>query len=324
VTTASTAAAPTADAPPVTLRRALKSIHRLEVLPNQILVLTWGMFVAASRPSDLWTASAILALGINGLSLFGGFVLNSYSDYPIDKRSPVKFYIARGVERIGRRNVLYIYIAEQVITVAMSVVVSELLHNWAFVLVKLIGIGAGYLYNAEPIRLKRRALWNPVMNSIRMGFIPGLIGYLAVHEGTIGAGGWILLVGMTLVQMSRIGFWVSVMDTEEDTAEHIRTPSVVFGPRPVMVTSITLGWLATIVAGTGLVFLFGPLGVLGAVGGIGAQVYRMSLYRRSPDDQSAIALCRARTTIRRERLWDKTIWAGVIAVGLVHLLVVVA
>lgn len=322
--TAAPVAAPTANRPPVSLRRALKSIHRLEVLPNQILVLTWGMFVAANRPSDLWTVSAILALGINGLSLFGGFVLNSYSDYPIDSRSPVKFYIAKGVERVGRRNVLYIYIAEQIITIAMSVVVSELLHNWAFVLVKMIGIGAGYLYNAEPVRLKRRALWNPVMNSIRMGFIPGLIGYLAVHEGKIDAGGWILLIGMTMVQMSRIGFWVSVMDTDEDTAERIRTPSVVYGPRTVMVTAITLGSVATIVVGIGLILLFGPLGVLGALGGVGTQAYRISLYRRAPDDRSAIAVCKARPTIRRERLWDKTIWGGAVVVGLVHLLVIAA
>lgn len=316
--------APANAPPPLTLRRALRSIHRLEVLPNQILVLTWGMFVAASRPSDLWTVSAILALGINGLSLFGGFVLNSYSDYPIDARSPVKFYIARGVERIGRRNVLVIYIAEQIITIAMAAVVSELLHNWAFVAVKLIGIGAGYLYNAEPVRLKRRALWNPVMNSIRMGFIPGLIGYLAVHGGSIEAGGWILLVGMTVVQMSRIGFWVSVMDTDEDTAEGIRTPSVVFGPRWVMVVAITLGSAAAIVNGVGLVLLFGPWGVLGALGGVGAQAYRISLFRQVTDDRSAVSLLQARPTIRRERLWDKAIWGGVMAVGIVHLLAIAA
>ncbi len=316
-------AAPPAVAQSVTVVRALRSIHRFEVVPNLILVLVWGMFVAANRPSDLWTVSSILALGINGLSLFGGFVLNSYSDYPIDVRSPVKFYVARGVERLGSRQVLLIYISEQIITIAMSVIVSELLHNWAFVAVKLLGIGAGYLYNAEPIRLKRRALWNPVMNSIRMGFVPGLIGYLAVHEGQIGAGGWVLLTGMTLVTMGRIGFWVTVMDTHEDTAEGIRTPSVVYGPRPVMVTAITLGAVATVLSGIGLVLLFGPWGVLGALGGVGAQAYRISLLRRVTDDRSAISLLQKRPTIRRERLWDKAVYGGVIAVGIVHLLLAI-
>lgn len=317
--TAAPVAAPAA-LPQVTLVRALRSIHRLEVVPNLILVLVWGMFVAANRPSDLWTVSALLALGINGLSLFGGFVLNSYSDYPIDARSPVKFYIARGVERLGRRRVLVIYIAEQIITVAMAVIVSELLHNWAFVVVKLIGICAGYLYNAEPIRLKRRALWNPVMNSIRMGFVPGLIGYLAVHGGSIDAGGWILLVGMTMVTMGRIGFWVTVMDTDEDTAEGIRTPSVVYGPRPVMVTAISIGTVAAVLSGIGLILLFGPWGVLGALGGLGAQAYRVSLLRRAATDRAAISLLQCRPVIRRERLWDKTIYGGVILVGLVHML----
>lgn len=319
--TATSVATPTTP-PQVTLVRALRNIHRLEVVPNLILVLMWGMFVAANRPSSLWTPSAILALGINGISLFGGFVLNSYSDYPIDVRSPVKFYIARGVERLGRRRVLLIYIAEQIITVAMAAVVSELLHNWAFVIVKMVGIGAGYLYNAEPIRLKRRALWNPVMNSIRMGFVPGLIGYLAVHEGKINAGGWILLIGMTLMTMGRIGFWVTVMDTDEDTAEGIRTPSVVYGPRPVMVTATSIGAVATVLVGIGLVMLFGPWGVIGALGGVGAQAFRISLRRRVTSDREAVSLLQSRPVIRRERLWDKSVYAGAILVGIVHLLVV--
>src|SRR5215475_208541 len=316
-----TAAASTAAAvQPVSLVRGLRSVHRTEVFPNLFLVLVWGMFVAADRPSSLWTVSSILAFGINALSLFGGFVLNSYSDYPIDVRSPVKFYIARGVERVGRPRVLVIYIAEQVITVGMAVVVSLILGNWAFVLVKCVGILAGYLYNAEPIRLKRRALWNPVMNSIRMGFVPGLIAYLAVHEGHIETGGWVLLAAMAIVTMGRIGFWVTVMDTDEDRAEQIHTPSVVYGPRNVMVIAIALVGLATVVMGVGLVQLFGPLGVLATVGGIGALGYRISLYRRTTDDRSAIRLLQSRPIIRAERRWDKCVYGAVIAAGVIHFL----
>jgi Asp-tRNA(Asn)/Glu-tRNA(Gln) amidotransferase A subunit family amidase len=147
--------------------------------------------------------------------------------------------------------------------------------------------------------------------------------YPAVHRGDIDAGGWVLLTGMTLVTMGRIGFWVTVMDTDEDTAERIRTPSVVYGPRPVMVTAITLGTVATVLSGIGLVLLFGPWGVLGALGGVGAQVYRISLLRRVTDDRSAISLLQNRSTIRRERLWDKAVYGGVIAVGIVHLLLAV-
>jgi 4-hydroxybenzoate polyprenyltransferase len=306
---------------PVSLGRALRSVHRTEVVPNLVLVLVWGMFVAADRPSDLWSVSSILALGINALSLFGGFVLNSYSDYPIDSRSPVKFYIARGVERLGRPRVLAIYVAEQVITVSMAVVVSMILHNWSFVLVKCIGILAGYLYNAEPIRLKRRVLWNPLMNSIRMGFVPALIAYLAVHDGTIGAGGWVLLVAMALVTMGRIGFWVTVMDTDEDRAEHIRTPSVAFGPRVVMLTAIVIVGLATAVMAVGLELLFGPWAVVGAIGALGALIYRISLYQRTTDDRSAITLLQSRPIIRRERLWDKAVYGSVILVGIAHFLI---
>src|ERR1700742_3376618 len=75
-----------------TLFSAIKTLHRFEVGPIYFFVLIWGMFVAARQPSDLWSAAAILAFFINGLSLFSGFVLNNYSDYPIDRRSQIKGY----------------------------------------------------------------------------------------------------------------------------------------------------------------------------------------------------------------------------------------
>src|SRR5256885_11688550 len=81
---------------------AIKTLHRTEVGPVYFFVLVWGMTVAARQPSDLWSAPAILAFLINGLSLFSGFVLNNYSDYPIDRRSRIKGYVADAVERIGR------------------------------------------------------------------------------------------------------------------------------------------------------------------------------------------------------------------------------
>jgi lycopene elongase/hydratase (dihydrobisanhydrobacterioruberin-forming) len=306
--------------PQVSAVRALRSIHRLEVVPNLLLVLMWGMFVAADRPSSLWMISSFLALGINWLSLFSGFVLNSYSDYPIDARSPVKFYIARGVERLGKRRVLAIYIGEQIITIAMALIVSVMLRNFVFVLVKMIGIMAGYLYNAEPIRLKRRGLWNPVMNSIRMGFVPGLIGYLAVHQGRISAGGWMLLIGMTLATMGRIGFWVTVMDRDEDAAEGIHTPSVLYGPRNVMWIAIGVLALASVLTASGLAVLFGPWAAVGVIGGLGGLAYRITLAQRTPDDRAAVDLLRTRKVIRTERLWDKALYGAVIAVGIVHLL----
>jgi 4-hydroxybenzoate polyprenyltransferase len=122
--------------------------------------------------------------------------------------------------------------------------------------------------------------------------------------------------------MGRIGFWVTVMDTDEDTAEGIRTPSVVYGPRPVMVTATSIGAVATVLVGIGLVLLFGPWGVLGALGGVGAQAYRISLCRRATSDRDAISLLQSRPVIRRERGWDKSVYAGAILVGIVHLLAV--
>jgi len=81
--------------------------------------------------------------------------------------------------------------------------------------------------------MKRHGIWNPIMLSIRFGFVPGMIAYLAVHDGVIGIGGWMTLIGASLLSFSR-GFWNSVSDTAEDRAEEIVTPSVRYGPRAAM------------------------------------------------------------------------------------------
>ncbi len=306
--------------PQPSVAQALHSVHRLEIGPLYFFVLVWGMFVAADRVSDLWAVPSILAFLINGLSLFGGFVLNSYSDYPIDSRSPIKNFIAKGVDRLGKRTVLVIYVVEQIVTIGMAAVISLLLHNWAFVAVKSLGVLSGYLYNAEPIRLKRHGVWNPIMMGIRFGFVPGLIAYLAVHHGMIGLGAWILLAGMTLVSVSR-GFWNSLSDVDEDTAEGIRTPAVAYGALVTMRTALAILVPSCVAVALGLYLLFGAWGAAGAAGLIGATGYRLVLLCRSRTDRQAVDLMRTRAIRAVDARWSKWTYYLTAAVGLVHFVI---
>jgi 4-hydroxybenzoate polyprenyltransferase len=277
------------------------------------------MFVAARHPSDLWSAAAILAFFINGLSLFSGFVLNNYSDYPIDRRSQIKGYVADAVERVGLRNTFTLYWAEQALTVAAAAAVSVLLHNWLFVVVKLAGIVSGMMYNAEPIRMKRRGIWNPIMLSIRFGFVPGMIAYLAVHDGTIGDGGWLVLIGVTLLSFSR-GFWNSVSDTDEDRAENIVTPAARYGPRVAMVCAVASLVPACVLIAAGLWAVLGPVyALVGVAGAAGATLFRFLLLRRTTDNRSAIDLLRS--PIRRtDARWSQATYATITLAGLAHLI----
>jgi 4-hydroxybenzoate polyprenyltransferase len=305
---------------PPTLIAAIKTLHRFEVGPVYVFVLIWGMFVAAGQPSDLWSAAAVLAFFINGLSLFSGFVLNNYSDYPIDRRSQIKGYIADAVERVGLRKTLTLYWIEQALTVVAAAAVSVLLHNWLFVVVKLAGIVSGMMYNAEPLRMKRRGLWNPIMLSIRFGFVPGMIAYLAVHDGTIGPGGWMLLVGATVLSFSR-GFWNSVSDTDEDRAEHIVTPAVRYGPRAAMACAVASMVPACVLIAAGLWLALGPLYAIGVVGAAGATLSRFSVLRRTGDDRAAIALLSS--PIRRiDARWSQATYITIALAGLAHLTIV--
>lgn len=294
---------------------AVKTLHRFEIGPIYFLVIVWGMFVAARRPGDLWSTAAILALFINGLSLFSGFCLNNYSDYPIDRRSQVKGYIADAVERIGLRSTLAMYWVEQALTVAAAAVASVLLHNWLFVIVKVVGIVAGMMYNGEPFRMKRRGIWNPIMLSIRLGFVPALIAFLAVHGGTIGAGGWMALLGAALLSFSA-GFWNSVMDTDEDRAENIVTPAVRYGPRAAMVVAVASLAPACALIAAGLWLVLGPFyALVGVAGTAGGTLFRFLLLRRVSDDRSAIALLNSGVRHAESR-WCQASYATLILAGL--------
>jgi 4-hydroxybenzoate polyprenyltransferase len=303
-----------------TLLAALKTLHRFEVGPIYVFVLVWGMFVAAQKPSDLWSAAAILAFFINGLSLFSGFVLNNYSDYPIDRRSPIKGYVADAVERIGLRKTFALYWVEQALTVAAAAAVSVLLHNWLFVVVKLAGIVSGMLYNAEPLRMKRRGIWNPIMLSIRFGFVPGMIAYLAVHDGTIGLGGWLVLLGATLLSLSR-GFWNSVSDTDEDRAENIVTPAVRYGPRAAMVCAVASLVPACVLVAAGLWVVLGPVyALVGGAGAAGATLFRFQLLRQARGNRAAITLLSSPIR-RRDARWSQATYATITLAGLAHLII---
>ena len=298
---------------------AIKTLHRLEVGPVYFFVLIWGMTVAARQPSDLWSVPAILAFLINGLSLFSGFVLNNYSDYPIDRRSQIKGYVADAVERVGRSRTLVLYWVEQAITVVAAVAVSLLLHNWAFVVVKLAGIVSGMMYNGEPVRLKRRGIWNPVIFFIRFGFVPGMIAYLAVHDGVIGTGGWMLLIGASLLMFSR-GFWNSVSDTAEDRAEEIVTPSVRYGPMTAMRFAVVILVPACVLVGSGLWLLLGPVyAIFGVAGAAGATVFRGWLLHRAGDDDGAVALL-ASPIRRTDARWSQLTYVTITLAGLAHVI----
>jgi len=129
---------------------AIKTLHRLEVGPVYLFVLIWGMAVAARQPSDLWSAPAILAFLINGLSLFSGFVLTTTPtirsiDAVRSRGTSPTPWSESAIENIGA------LLGRAGITVAAAAAaVSLLLHNWVFVVVKVAGIVSGMMYTGSP------------------------------------------------------------------------------------------------------------------------------------------------------------------------------
>ena len=159
------------------------------------------------------------------------------------------------------------------------------------------------------------------MLSIRFGFVPGMIAYFAVHDATISIGGWMVLLGATLLSFSR-GFWNSVSDTDEDRAENIVTPAVRYGPRAAMGSAVASLVPACVLIAAGLWLLLGPLYALaGVTGAAGATVYRFLLLRRAGDDRAAIALVSGPAR-RADARWSQATYWTITFAGLAHVITV--
>lgn len=276
--------------PGLSIGLALRAIHRLEVAPMYAVVFVWSLFLGAGSLARLATVPNILTLLINVLLLFGGFVLNSWADYPIDSKSRIKNHVARAVKALGPRATLFVFVVETLVALVLAAVVTALIGSYAFFGVTLLGVFSGILYNAEPVRLKRRGLWNPAMMALRFGFVPGFLAYVAASPARITSGVWLLLIGMTLASFSR-GFWNCVSDTNEDAAVGIRTPAVVHGPALTTRVAIILLAFACAFLLWGLWILLGAFwAFVGSSGAILAFLGRLILVMRVSGDKETVQL----------------------------------
>lgn len=242
--------------------RDLYRVHRLEA-PFPVAYVChalWGACYAASSPGQLTRVPVVLALVANLIPLVAQNVLNAAMDIPVDARTPGKSGIARAAARLGRPRLIGIASAEMALALILATAVAVHLGRPLVAAGVAAGILVEYLYNLEPVRLKKRGLANPVSLGAHFSALPFLSTANAVRPDLPGylwpllLGLWLLLIGRTL--------WWSIPDAAADRAAGLAPPAVRHGPTRALLMASGSTALALALLAWGLAWALNPVAAL--------------------------------------------------------------
>lgn len=257
--------------------RDLIRVHRLEFPFPAAYVChaLWGACYAATSPQQLLRAPVLLAVLANLIPLVAQNVLNAAVDIPIDARTPGKSGIARAAIRLGRTRLVGIATAEMSLALLAATAVAVHLHRPLVAAGVAAGILIEYLYNLEPVRLKKRGLANPVSLGAHFSALPFLSTANAVRPDLPGYlwplafGLWFLLIGRTL--------WWSIPDASADRASGLTPPAVRYGAERALLMASASTAVALVLLAWGLAWALNPVAAL--IGIAAASLFLLSKLR---------------------------------------------
>ena len=259
--------------------RDLYRVHRLE-FPFPIAYVChalWGACYAASAPEQLLGAPVLLAVAANLLPLIAQNVLNAAVDIPVDALSSGKSDVAQAALRLGRVRLIAIASAEMAVALFLACGVAIHLGRPLVAVGVAGGILLEYLYNLEPVRLKKRGLANPVSLGAHFSLLPCLSTFNAVRPDFPGflwplfLGLWLLLIGRTL--------WWSLPDVPADRAAGLAPPAVRYGSLRALLAASAATTVALVLIAWGLAWSLGLLAAL--LGTAGCGIFLISKLRLS-------------------------------------------
>ncbi len=206
-----------------------------------------GLILGATTISHLFSTSSLVYILLYFLLIAFACNINCLYDVRIDMR--YKRHMSDAVKILGRFNVKTIISME---VVAISALILFLMAKGHFVtsILSLSGLVFGYVYSAEPIRIKRRGILSPLPVLFGLYTLPVLGGWFIFQDSLT----WYIVVfclgyallneGITLVNTCE--------DYREDMVEGIKTWAHIFSMRKTM----------------RLAFLFTTFGGLIAIAGV--------------------------------------------------------
>ncbi len=188
-----------------------------------------GLILGASAFGDVVSTPALLYLALYLLLITFACNVNCLYDIDIDKK--YKKYMSDAVETLGKGTVKSFILLE---SVAIVLLTFYLFINGYIItsVLALSGMMFGYIYSAEPIRVKKRGIFSPFPVLIGLYTLPVLGGWFIFH-GNLSLYIIVFSIGYALINEG-ITLVNTCEDYDEDKSEDITTWAHLFDLRKTM------------------------------------------------------------------------------------------
>lgn len=217
------------------------------LLRPMILIPVWTFFLlGAYHASRVMTVpvpfSRFLLGGLAMTALIGAvYIMNQIADRESDLANTKLFLIPYGIVSIRAAWI------EAAALVAVAFTIGAIFLPPAFTFIMVLGLALGAGYSLEPVRLKRRAVFDVLANMLGNGILNTLAGWVALGAPTAG---WTVLLPYPLAVAS-VHLVTTLADIEGDRRSGFATSGTVLGvPRGIAVSTalmITAAALAALI-----------------------------------------------------------------------------
>ena len=233
--------------------RAFLIVSRYEFMLGGVFFLFFVSALASKTWLQLRVNLPLIVLGscVWFLSHLIGSQVNCLADYQIDLA--FKQHLSTSVDRLGRRTIVFLLLIETALALACSIQITRMTGRPILTALWIFGWLLTGFYSLEPVRLKRRGLWNPISLTLVLYVLPIVFGYLALTTNSDPL--VILVLFSTGIQMLSLILMNEVEDIPEDSAQAVYTPFVIYGVWPVSFVCLTLFLLGAVGTLIGLTLL---------------------------------------------------------------------
>ncbi|MEF8836065.1 MAG: UbiA family prenyltransferase [Candidatus Thermoplasmatota archaeon] len=188
-----------------------------------------GLILGATTLSQFFSSISLVYLALYFLLITFACNINCLYDVKIDEK--YKEHMSNAVRTLGKDKVKVFIIFE---AVAILGLVSFLLYRGYYItsLLSLSGLTFGYIYSAEPIRVKKRGFFSPLPVLIGLYTLPVLGGWF-IFQNTLSLYIVVFCVGYALLNEG-ITLVNTCEDYKEDMEEGIKTWAHIFNMKNTM------------------------------------------------------------------------------------------
>ena len=228
--------------------RFLRFLDYIFLLRPLILIPVWTFFLLGAWHSDPGLSVVVPTLkffsGIMAFTLLIGavYIINQIFDRVSDLNNNKLFFLPKSIIPVKTASI------EAALLTASAFTISIYYLPGRFSLIMLFSLVLGILYSVEPVRLKKRAVFDVLANALGNGILNTLAGWVLVR-GEI-SGSMILLPYPFAV--ASVHLLTTLADIEGDRKNSLHTSGVTLGPaKGVFISAVLMAAAAAIAWATG-------------------------------------------------------------------------